>query len=49
MHAQWQCQALLEKQSQAALVLPQMASSYTPVHPIACYLLIKYKDTDRLK
>ena len=34
MHVQRPCQALLEKQSQIELVLHQMASSYTPTHPI---------------
>ena len=38
MHAQWPRQALLEKQGQAELDLRQMASSYTPVYPIACHL-----------
>ena len=40
MCAQWPCQALLEKQSQAGLSLHQMASSYTPVYPIACRLFV---------
>ena len=34
-------QALLEKQSQAKLVLNQMASSYTPVYPTAFHLFIR--------
>ena len=33
-------QALLEKQGQAELVLNQMASSYTPMYPIACHSFI---------
>ena len=40
MHAQRPRQALLEKQGQAKLVLYQMIPSYTPMHPIACYLSI---------
>ena len=40
MHAQCPCQALLEKQGQAELVLCQITSSYPPVDPIACHLLI---------
>ena len=40
MHDQWPRQALLEKQGQVKLVLHQMASSYTPLCPIACHLFI---------
>ena len=29
-----------KKQSQAELGLPQMASSYTPIYPIACHLFV---------
>ena len=32
------CQGFPEKQGQAELVLNQMASSYTPVYPIAFHL-----------
>ena len=39
MHAQWPCEALLEKQGQVELGLHQMASLYTPIYPIACRLL----------
>ena len=40
MPAQWPCQALLEKQSQAKLGLHQMASSYAPIYPIACHFYL---------
>ena len=40
MHARWPCQALLGKQRQAKLGLHQMASSCTPIYPIACQLFI---------
>ena len=33
---------ILEKQVQAELVLYQMASSYTPMYPIACHVFITY-------
>ena len=40
MHAQWPREAPLEKQGQVKLGLHQMASSYTPIYPIACHLLV---------
>ena len=40
MHAQRPGLALLEKQSQAELDLHQMASSNTPVYPIACHFYL---------
>ena len=40
MRAQRPSQALLEKQSQAKLGLYQMASSYTPVYPIASHFYL---------
>ena len=33
-------QALLERQGQAELGLYQMASSYTPIYPIACHFYL---------
>ena len=36
-------QALLEKQGQVELVLNQMASSYTPIYPIAFHLFSTIK------
>ena len=36
----WPRQALLEKQVQVELVLHQMASSYTPIYPIAFLLFV---------
>ena len=35
-------EVLLEKQGQAELVLNQMASSYTPIYPIACHFFINF-------
>ena len=41
MHAQWpQSGPFGKKKSQAELVLHQMASSYTPVYPIACHFYL---------
>ena len=40
MHAQWPCQTLLEKQSQAKLGLHKMAPSCTPVYPVACHFYL---------
>ena len=41
---QQQCQALLEKQSQAELGLHQMVSSVTPVCPIACHFYLSIQN-----
>ena len=40
MHSQGPRQALLEKQAQTKIGLPKMASSYTPIYPIASHLFI---------
>ena len=42
MHAQGPRQVLLEKQGQDELSLHQMASSYSPIYPIARHLFISY-------
>ena len=38
-------QALLERQGQAELGLHQMASSYTPIYPIACHFYLSQEGT----
>ena len=43
------CQALPEKQDQAKLVLSQMASSYTPINPVAFHLFIELITMKRLR
>ena len=49
MHAQWPCQALSEKQSQAELGLHQRASSYTTIYPIACHFYLSMYRWERLR
>ena len=48
MHVQQLCQALLKEQDQSELVLHQMASSYTPIYPVARHLFVKGIHKDQL-